>query len=152
MGNRTESTLTTEMKDALQNDPLVMIATIDYETGHPQQNAVSWVWIKDESTIDVAIDRKSRLYQNIENNSLCSLQFFAEETVFCIRVDVSIDEVLEGVPLKLARARCHIRRIDDSLFYGSKITQAPQYEKTYDPRAVERLDQQVYRALKKAKQ
>ncbi len=36
------------------------------------------------------------------------------------------------------------------MFYGSKISSEPAYEKTYDKNAADRLDRQVIEAMRKA--
>ena len=36
------------------------------------------------------------------------------------------------------------------MFYGSKITVVPKYDKTYDLEAAKKLDNQVMEAMKKA--
>jgi hypothetical protein len=43
-----------------------------------------------------------------------------------------------------------IKEVRDVMFYGSKIITEPQYDKTYDKVAAERLDKQVMEAMKKA--
>ena len=59
-------------------------------------------------------------------------------------------EKLSGVPLKLTLLQLVINEVRDVMFYGSKISTEPAYEKTYDKTAADRLDRQVIEAMKKA--
>jgi hypothetical protein len=36
------------------------------------------------------------------------------------------------------------------MFYGARLSATPEYEKTYDKRAADKLDGQVFAAMKKA--
>ena len=60
------------------------------------------------------------------------------------------EERLNDVPLKLALVEVDIKEVRDVMFYGSKITADPEYDKTYDKNAAARLDKQVMEAMKKA--
>jgi len=57
---------------------------------------------------------------------------------------------LDGVPFKLSCFDIHVEQVRDAMFYGSRLSVAPEYEKTYDKRAAEKLDNQVFAAMKKA--
>ncbi|MGB3890440.1 MAG: hypothetical protein WA953_13030, partial [Priestia megaterium] len=61
-----------------------------------------------------------------------------------------VQEKLEGVALKLTLIELDINEVRDVMFYGSKISVNPSYEKTYDPVAAAKLDKQVIEAIKKA--
>ncbi|OXM86078.1 hypothetical protein [Paenibacillus rigui] len=50
-------------------------------------------------------------------------------------------EASEGAPLKLSCMDIEISMVRDAMFYGSRISVAPEYE--YDKRAAEKLDAQV---------
>ena len=56
---------------------------------------------------------------------------------------------MEEVPLKLAMVEITIEAVRDVMFYGSRISVEPQYEKTYDKKAAAKLDNQVMTALRK---
>jgi hypothetical protein len=43
-----------------------------------------------------------------------------------------------------------IKEVRDVMFYGSKLSVEPSYEKTYDAEAAAKLDRQVMDAIKKA--
>jgi uncharacterized pyridoxamine 5'-phosphate oxidase family protein len=135
----------------LQKERFVTLATVDYESGAPNVNAISWILAKDEETIYFAIDNKSRIIQNITHNHKVVINLIANESTYSIQGEASLkEERLQDVPLKLALIEIRIQEVRDVMFYGSKITTEPQYDKTYDKNAAARLDKQVMDAMKKA--
>ena len=54
------------------------------------------------------------------------------------------------MPIKLSCIDIDVEEVREAMFYGSRITVAPEFEKTYDKRAADKLDGQVFAALKKA--
>ncbi|MED3552337.1 pyridoxamine 5'-phosphate oxidase family protein [Cytobacillus praedii] len=151
MANQVEPKLIKPLFDELQQELFCTVATIDHESGGPNVSAISWMLAKDEETIYFAIDNRSRIIQNIINNNKVVINVIANESTYSISGDASIkEEKLEGVPLKLALIHLTIKEVRDVMFYGSKITTAPKYDKTYDKVAAARLDKQVMDAMKKA--
>ncbi|RHW36548.1 hypothetical protein D1B31_17695 [Neobacillus notoginsengisoli] len=151
MANQVEPNLIKPLFDELQKERFVTFATIDHETGGPNVNAISWVFAKDESTIYVAVDNRSRIVHNIKNKSDVVITVIANETTYSITGNADVkQERLEGVPLKLALVEVKIKEVRDVMFYGSKIIQEPEYDKTYDKDAATRLDNQVMDAFRKA--
>lgn len=151
MANQVEPELTQQIYDFLQSERFVILSTVDFETGGPNVNAISWVLAKDERTILFALDRRSRIVQNINNNSKVVINVMVGESSYSISGDAKVKmDLMEGVPLKLAMIELEIKELRDVMFYGSKITVLPQYDKTYDLEAAKRLDNQVMGALKKA--
>jgi hypothetical protein len=136
---------------ALQKEILVLLSTIDAETGAPSTTAVSWLYATEPNTLRFAIDQRSRLVTNIRNNALVNVTVFAEGTVHAIYGSAQIIvDALEAVPFKLACVDITISAVRDAMFYGSRISVTPEFEKTYDKRAAEKLDGQVFNAMKKA--
>lgn len=151
MANQVEPKLIQPLFDELQKERFVTLATIDFETGGPNVSAISWVLAKDEDTIYFAVDNRSRIIQNIQQNSKVVLNLIANESTYSIQGDASVkEERLNEVPLKLALIEIKINEVRDVMFYGSKIVTEPQYDKTYDKAAAARLDYQVMEAMKKA--
>lgn len=135
----------------LQEETLVILNTIDAETGGPTVNAISWVMAISPSRLRVAIDQRSRLVANIKKHPQVTLSIFGEGKVNAVYGHVSIvAERLEDVPIKLVCFDVEIEAVRDAMFYGSRITAEPEYEKTYDKRAAEKLDGQVFAAMQKA--
>jgi hypothetical protein len=149
MANRIEPKLIPELFDELQTERFVTVATVDYETGGPSVNAISWVIASDEETVVFAVDRRSKIVENVKYNHLVVINLIANESTYSISGEARIlKERLENVPLKLSLIRVCIREVKDVMFYGSKISTEPGYEKTYDEKAADRLDRQVIEAMK----
>jgi uncharacterized pyridoxamine 5'-phosphate oxidase family protein len=151
MANIVEPKLIQPLFDALQKEHYVTLATIDYETGGPNVNAISWTLAKDEQTIYFSIDNRSRIVENIKANSAVVITLIANESTYSISGKATIkQEKLDGVPLKLALIELNVKEVRDVMFYGSKIVTEPQYDKTYDKNAAAKLDSQVMEAMRKA--
>jgi len=151
MANQVEPKLIKPLFDELQKERFVTLATVDYETGGPNVSAISWVLAKNEGIIYFAVDNRSRILENINNNNNVVINLIANESTYSIQGEASVkEERLPGVPLKLALVEVTINEVRDVMFYGSKIVTEVQYDKTYDKKAAERLDNQVMDAMKKA--
>ncbi|MBP1992819.1 pyridoxamine 5'-phosphate oxidase family protein [Paenibacillus eucommiae] len=135
----------------LQKEKFLLLSTLDYETGAPCVNAISWVYAKDSKTIRFAVDQRSRIAANLLANHQVTLSFIGAGSVHAISGTANIvAEALEGVPFKLICVDVDIESVRDAMFYGARIITEPEYEKTYDKRAAEKLDRQVFDAMKKA--
>jgi uncharacterized pyridoxamine 5'-phosphate oxidase family protein len=151
MANQVEPKLIQPLFDELQKERFVTLATIDYETGGPNVSAISWVLAKDDGTIYFAVDNRSRILENISKNNQVVINLIANESTYSIQGKAHLkEERLPDVPLKLALVEVAIKEVRDVMFYGSKIVTEVQYDKTYDKKAAERLDNQVMDAMKKA--
>lgn len=147
----TLTALSEQLYSNLQKERLVTLCTIDAESGAPAVNAISWVYAPDYNTIRFAVDARSRIVANVKNNSSVTISLFGEGTMHAIYgTAVIVAEALEEVPFKLACMDILISTIRDAMFYGARISIEPEYEKTYDKRAAEKLDGQVFAAMKKA--
>jgi uncharacterized pyridoxamine 5'-phosphate oxidase family protein len=151
MANQVEPILITPLLDELKKERFVTIATVDYETGGPNVNAISWIYAKDEKTIFFAVDNRSRIVQNIQENNQVVLNVIVNESTYSISGEATLEaELMENVPLKLALVKINVLEVRDVMFYGSKIIVEPQYDKTYDQEAALRLDRQVMDEMKRA--
>lgn len=151
MANQVEQQLTDELMPYLQKERYATIATVDFETNGPNVNAISWVYAANNTTIYFAVDNRSRIVQNINDNNKVVLTTIANGTTYSISGDAHVKvEKLEGTPLKLALIEINIAAVRDVMFYGSKISADVSYEKTYDQEAATKLDRQVMEAMKKA--
>ncbi len=150
MANQVEPRLTKPLFDELQHERFVTLATIDFETSGPNVSAISWILAISEEVIYFAVDNRSRIIQNIQSNNQVVVNLIANESSYSISgmANVTIDKLPE-VPLKLALVEVKIAEVRDVMFYGSKITSEPKYDKTYDKDAATRLDKQVIAAMKK---
>jgi hypothetical protein len=151
MANQVEPSLIPALFEELQSERFVTLATVDHETNGPNVSAISWILAKDEHTLLFAVDQRSRIVKNIKGNPLVVVSLIANESTYSIGGKASVSqEKLTGVPLKLTLVQLVINEVRDVMFYGSKISTEPAYEKTYDKTAADRLDQQVIEAMKKA--
>ncbi len=136
---------------AFQKETLVLLGTIDHESGSPSVSAISWITAPDQTHLRFAVDSRSRIVANIGANPHVSITTFANQTVYTVYGQATVVTTeLEEVPLKLACIAIEITAVRDAMFYGSRISVEPEYEKTYDKRAAEKLDGQVFAAMKKA--
>ncbi|MFD1735666.1 pyridoxamine 5'-phosphate oxidase family protein [Bacillus salitolerans] len=151
MVNQVENLLPKGLFEVLQKERFLTISTVDYETGGPNITSVSWVFAPDPKHVLFAIDSRSRTVKNIENNPLVVLNLLAIESAYAISGNASIKiEKLNEVPLKLTLVEVNINEVRDVMFYGSKISVDPKFEKTYDKEAAAKLDRQVMEAIRKA--
>jgi len=151
MANKVETSLIEPLFQSLQKERFVTVATIDHETGAPNVSAISWVYAPDEKRVYFAVDNRSRIVENIRNHPSTVITLIANESTYSITGNAHIKlEKMEEVPLKLALVELNITEVRDVMFYGSKISVEPAYEKTYDEKAAARLDEQVLNAMKKA--
>lgn len=151
MANEVEPKLIQPLYDELQKERFVTLASIDHQTGGPNVSALSWLFAKDESTINFAVDNRSRILENIRKNNLIVINLNTNESSYAILGEAVIkEERIKELPLKLALIEVAIKEVRDVMFYGSKIITDVQYDKTYDKTAAEKLDRQVMEAIKKA--
>ncbi|MGD6964897.1 pyridoxamine 5'-phosphate oxidase family protein [Rossellomorea vietnamensis] len=149
--NRIESKLIPALFEELQNEKLISVSTVDHETGGPNLCAISWVYAESEERILFVVDSRSRIIKNVEGNPLVVLNIIANESSYAISGKAKMkSEKLLNVPLNLSLISLDIEEVRDVMFYGSRISVEPQYEKTYDKEAAGRLDRQVIEAMKKA--
>ncbi len=135
----------------LQKFDLVLLSTI-YENKQPFVNAVSWVFAPTTKKIRFSVDSKSQIITNIKANQNVALSMFSGETIYSINGKGNLlTEEIEGIPFKLAIVEVDVESVHEVMFYGSKISSPPEYQKTYNPAAAEKLDQQVLTALKNYK-
>ncbi|WP_409253566.1 pyridoxamine 5'-phosphate oxidase family protein [Bacillus sp. SCS-153A] len=151
MANRVETRLIPVLFEELQRERFITVSTVDYETGGPNVSAISWVYAEHEERILFAVDSRSRIVKNIQTNPLIVLNIIANESSYSICGNALLkSERLKDVPINLSLVSLSISEVRDVMFYGSRISVEPQYEKTYDKEAADRLDRQVIEAMKKA--
>lgn len=135
----------------LQHEKLVLLHTIDHESGAPTSSAISWVTAPNEGKLRIALDQRSRLVANLKQNPKASVTIFALHTVHVVYGQaVPVHEHLPEVPIKLACFDIQVETVRDGMFYGARIATEPEYEKIYDKRAAQKLDTQVFQAMNKA--
>lgn len=134
-----------------QKQQFVLLNTVDAETGGPTSKAISWIFAVNSRLLRFAVDRHSRIVDNIKCNPRVAITLFASGTAYTVSGKASIlQEVLEEVPISLTCIDVDIDTVKDAMFDGARISAEPEYENTYDKRAAEKLDNQVFAAMKKA--
>lgn len=150
MVNQVEPKLLEPLLTELQYQRLVTLSTVDYETGGPNVNAISWVFAKDDKTIMFVVHKRSRIVKNIKNNKKVVINVIMNKSSYSISGNAHIKETKLGtIPLKLALIKLDITEVRDVMFYGAEITSEPEFEFTYDKEAAERLNKQIDFALKR---
>ncbi|WP_181438808.1 pyridoxamine 5'-phosphate oxidase family protein [Paenibacillus sambharensis] len=136
---------------ALQTESFVLLHTTDAESGKPTSNAISWVYAVNPNRLRFAVDGRSRLVANLSAKPEASVTVFAAGSVYAVYgLTNLVTEALDEVPFKLVCFDIEISDVRDAMFYGARLSVAPEYEKTYDKRAADKLDGQVFAAMKKA--
>ncbi len=149
--NEMMTTLNETLYQSLQAQKLVLLGTVDAESGAPTQHAISWVYALSNDQLRSAVDSRSRRVVNLQKTPQASIVAFAGQSVYSIEGKAMVHEQqLTDVPLKLSCIDFAITSVRDIMFYGSKIIAEPVCEKTYDERAAAKLDGQVFDAMKKA--
>ncbi|MDP4550715.1 pyridoxamine 5'-phosphate oxidase family protein [Alkalihalobacillus macyae] len=140
--------LTDELVTFLEGEKLVMLATIDHESDTPNVSAISWVKSVGKGNVRFSVTTNSRTVQNVKKHSGVVLTVIGLETVYSIQGQATIlEEAMAGVSLKLAKINVEIDQVMETMFWGAKITTEPEYEKTYNKKKAEELDEEVYKAL-----
>ncbi|MFS0558601.1 pyridoxamine 5'-phosphate oxidase family protein [Brevibacillus sp. 179-C9.3 HS] len=151
MAETVSQTLSEELFKLLQKERFVTLGTVDHESGAPSLSSLSWTFAASADTIRFAVDNRSRILANIAKEPQVVLHLIGAGSSFAINGRATVKaERLEGVPLKLAMAEIKIEAVRDIMFYGSRISVEPGYEKTYDKNAAAKLDNQVMTALREA--
>jgi hypothetical protein len=149
--NELLTALPDELFNVLQKEAFVLLGTIDSETNGPASNAISWIYAADKGRLRFAVDHRSRLINNMQQQSQVTVTCFASGSVYTIYGKASlVQEALADVPFQLSCFDITIDTVRDAMFYGARISAVPEYEKTYDKRAAEKLDGQVFSSMKKA--
>ncbi|GIO06579.1 hypothetical protein J31TS6_26070 [Brevibacillus reuszeri] len=152
MAETVSRSLSEELFALLQQERFITLGTIDHESGAPSLSSLSWTYAPNVESIRFAVDNRSRILTNIAKEPQVVLHLIGAGSSFAINGKAVLKtERLEEVPLKLAMVEITIETIRDIMFYGSRISVEPQYEKTYDKNAAAKLDNQVMTALKNAK-
>jgi hypothetical protein len=142
--------LNEEQMNLFNGDNLVLLGTIDADSGGPVINAISWVKAVAPDKIRFSVTSSARTLKNIKGNPRITLCVIGLGTVYSITGECRIlSEKMEGVAMPLAKIEVDITGIYDSMFWGAKIVETPKFEKTYDPAKAEKLDLEVYKALEK---
>ncbi|WP_134700744.1 hypothetical protein [Ammoniphilus sp. YIM 78166] len=145
---KTQYILSQEMISLLQGKTLVLLQVFDSKHNKVISSAMSWVFATNENTVRFALDSKSYILGLLDDNPHVVLNVIGIESVFSISgmAKIKVRET-EGLTLKLGLVDLDVEEVRDINFYGSKITQDPQFIKTYNEKLIEKLDREVENAL-----
>jgi hypothetical protein len=147
----TITALTDALFTQLQKENFVLLHTVDADIGYPTSSAISWIYAVDLTRLRFALDGRSRLISNVKTCPDVSITLFGRGSVHAVYGKAYvINDHLEGVPFPLACVDIEVSTVRDAMFYGARLSVVPEYEKTYDKRAADRLDTQVFDAMRKA--
>lgn len=149
MANRVSDSLSEALLQKLSGEQYVLLATLDHETGSPAVSAISWAYAPDTFHVRAAVGYRSRIVANIKAHPQVSAIVIGPDSTYEISGTARIiHEPLAGVQIRLAGLEIQVEAVRDAMFFGAKITQEPQYAKTYDKETADKLDQQVLEALR----
>lgn len=150
MAEIVSQSLNQDLLPLLQTERLATLSTVG-ANGVPYVNAISWVYAPTPSKINLAVNSRSQVLENIRNHEQVVLTVFGSSSIFAIvgKARVKIERMNE-VPIKLSMIEIVIEEIRDVMFYGASLTVCPKFEKTYDAHVAEQLDHLVLEALKNA--
>lgn len=147
--NSPPAELSQKLVDDLQDPRLVLVTTMDAESGWPSNNLITWVVAADPQTLRLAADAKGRILTNVRRDSRLLLTVMAQGACYTIEGNGRIAaENLEGISLKLGCAEVKVTAVRDVTFWGGKITAEPEYDVTYDQALKVKLDTGVFAAMR----
>lgn len=145
---RKESALNEQLIELLQGEKIVSLITTDKGTKNPNLSIVSWlVAHEDGKTIKFALGHKAESAFNIQENPDLILGVVGAGSCYSINGKGSVSEVIDKT-MKYRVVTVEVETVEDVIFYGGKITQEPDYVKTYDEELAKKLDEEVYALLK----
>ncbi len=140
--------LNNELIKLLQGEKIISLITNDVKTGQSDLAMISWVVANSEGDrINFAIGHNASSARNIQNDSSVILGVIGVGSCFAIKGNGKVSEIIEGT-IKIRIVSVEIETVEDVMFYGGKITKVPEYEKTYNKELAEKLDNEVYGALR----
>ena len=143
--------LTEALMQNLQPETFVLLNTVDAVSGGPTSSVMSWIYAVDSGKLRLAIDHRSRLVDNLMQNPQVTVTVFGDKQVSAIggRAEVR-QNPMNDVPFEMCCFDIHVEFVRNALFHGIQLVSSPEYVKIYDERAAEKLDGQVFAAMRKA--
>ena len=137
-----------DFTEIFKEERMGFLSTIHSDTGSIQQNAVSWIHGHKPNVLRIAVGSKAQIVTNIEANPNVNFTFFYNKSVVSFQSKGNIvTKNIPGVPFPLTLIELETDELHDIMFYGAEISQEPVYEKTYNVKAAQKLDVQVYEGM-----
>lgn len=143
----------TQLPDALaaflQQPRLVQLTTLERGTGAPFVNTISWVLAHTPETVRLVGDTRTQFMQNLRHDGRVALTVLGAGTAWTVYGQARVlAEGLPGVPVPtFALVEVSDLRVHEVMFWGARLTQAPQWEVTYSPEEAAQFDEAVFRAM-----
>lgn len=145
-----QNKLNEELVNLLQGEKMVSLITIDENTGLPDLTTISWVLADTTGErVNFAIGHNAASAKNIQKNPNVVLGVIGAGSVFSIKGKGEVSDVIEKT-MKMRVVNVEVESVEDVMFYGSKVTVEPKYEKTYKKELAEKLDNEVYEVLRES--
>ncbi len=144
---RKEDSLNEQLIDLLQGEKIVSLITTDKDTNKPNLSIVSWLVALDGNTIKFALGHKAESAFNIDKNPELILGVVGAGSCYSINGRGTVSDVIDKT-MKYRVVTVEVDSVEDVIFYGGKLTQEPDYVKTYDADLAKKLDEEVYTLLK----
>ncbi|MCM3616487.1 pyridoxamine 5'-phosphate oxidase [Sutcliffiella horikoshii] len=144
---RKEDSLNEQLIDLLQGEKIVSLITTDKDTNKPNLSIVSWLVALDGNTIKFALGHKAESAFNIDKNPELILGVVGAGSCYSINGRGTVSDVIDKT-MKYRVVTVEVDSVEDVIFYGGKVTQEPDYVKTYDADLAKKLDEEVYTLLK----
>lgn len=143
--------LSQALVDYLQGGRVLLLTSIEKGTGHPYVTVHSWLLALDPRTLHLAVDSRAPVAVNIRHDPRVCLAVFGPDTCHAVRGRAQVaEDPMAGAPLTLARVAIQVDDVQDAMYFGARLAQAPAAAATYDAEKARRLDEKVYAALRKA--
>jgi hypothetical protein len=132
--------------ETLKREVIVSLITVtpDHDA---QVSAVSWLLPSENGKkVGIATGHKGTSISNLQKNPNITLGVIANESYYSIKGTATVSEIEEKT-MKYRVITVDVKEVEDVIFYGGKVVQEPTYEKTYDPKLAEKLDNEVHDLL-----
>lgn len=140
--------LTEELIQLLQGEKVVSLITLDAENKLPHLSIISWALANPTGEqVHFAVGNKASVIKNIEENPNVTLGVIGAGSCFSIKGKVYRTESFDKT-IKIQTFSVKVESVEDVMFYGGKISVEPEYVKTYKRELAEKLDSEIYDALR----
>lgn len=133
----------------MQEPRLTQIATLDLETKAPFVNTISWVLAHTPESVRFMGDARTRFMQNLKADSRVALTILGAGTAWTVYGTATVlADRTPGVPLNLTLVELTDLKVYEVMFWGAVLTQVPDWDVTYPKDQAEKLDQEVFAAMR----
>lgn len=134
--------------DFLQAPRLVQLTTLD-GSGAPFVNTLSWVLAYAPDTMRMVGDTRTQFMRNLRADGRVALTVLGAGTARTIYGQARVlGDLAPMGPLRPALAEVTSLRVFESLFFGARLTQEPQWAVAGDPAEAALIDEAVFRAMR----